>query len=338
MDPRIEPYVRASGLYYLTEMGYTRSDHRLLQALTERWRPETNTFHLRHGEMTITLQDVAILTGLPIDGKPVLSWLKETFSIVPDVELDDDILQQYARAYILFVLGSTIFADGTGNKIHACYLHLFRDFEDAGRYSWGAAALAHLYRALYRGSVLGERMSAGYFVPMQLWSWERLHVGRPSLHDPDFILGDRPLGARWQPYSGTYETLPPACMDHMELWTARVPLICFDIVEMHVPDRVARQFGWHQDIPSDVEAIDRVNRRGRQDVNWIVFHQTYIERWDQRLDHIHQFSHTRSSRRYMEWYWERTVRHITPPPPPQYHPGYVAPNSVRILNACYIFR
>ncbi|KAK1258772.1 hypothetical protein QJS04_geneDACA018713 [Acorus gramineus] len=143
--------------------------------------------------MTITLQDVAILTGLPIDGKPVtgitdhddwasvceellgvgppadkikggrifLSWLKETFSIVPDVELDDDILQQYARAYILFVLGSTIFADGTGNKIHACYLHLFRDFEDAGRYSWGAAALAHLYRALYRGSVLGERMSAG---------------------------------------------------------------------------------------------------------------------------------------------------------------------------------
>ncbi|KAK1257241.1 hypothetical protein QJS04_geneDACA023463 [Acorus gramineus] len=194
-------------------MGYTRSDHRLLQALTERWRPETNTFHLRHGEMTITLQDVAILTGLPIDGKPVtgitdhddwasvceellgvifLSWLKETFSIVPDVELDDDILQQYARAYILFVLGSTIFADGTGNKIHACYLHLFRDFEDAGRYSWGAAALAHLYRALYRGSVLGERIVTKDFVPMQLWSWERL----PSLHDPDFILGDRPLGAR----------------------------------------------------------------------------------------------------------------------------------------------
>ncbi|KAK1257617.1 hypothetical protein QJS04_geneDACA002452 [Acorus gramineus] len=139
--------------------------------------------------MTVTLQDVAVLTRLPIDGKPVtgitdcddwghvcedllgvgplaekikggriyLSWLKETFSIVPDIDLDDDILQQYARAYILFVLGSTIFADGTGNKIHACYLYLLRDLDDAGRYSWGAAALAHLYRALYKGSVLGER-------------------------------------------------------------------------------------------------------------------------------------------------------------------------------------
>ncbi|KAK1257899.1 hypothetical protein QJS04_geneDACA022003 [Acorus gramineus] len=128
------------------------------------------------------------------------------------------------------------------------------------------------------------------FRSMHLWSWERLHVRRPPLHDPDFVLGDRPLRARWkvtqrfdenssvliyyraqldyqlqsqviwQPYARTYETLPPACMDHMELWMARVPLICFDIVEMHVPDRVARQFGWHQDIPSDVEDVDRVNR------------------------------------------------------------------------------
>ncbi|KAK1276867.1 hypothetical protein QJS04_geneDACA012883 [Acorus gramineus] len=55
MDRRIEPYVRASGFDYLTQMGYTRLDHRLLQALKERWRPETNTFHMRHGEMTVTL-------------------------------------------------------------------------------------------------------------------------------------------------------------------------------------------------------------------------------------------------------------------------------------------
>lgn len=71
MDPRIEPYVRASGLYYLTQMGYTRVDRRLLTPLIERWRPETNTFHLRQGEMTITLEDVAVLTGLPIAGKAV---------------------------------------------------------------------------------------------------------------------------------------------------------------------------------------------------------------------------------------------------------------------------
>ncbi|CAN0917548.1 Protein MAIN-LIKE 2 [Linum grandiflorum] len=34
----------------------------------ECWRPETNTFHMYHGECSITLQDVAHLTGLPVTG------------------------------------------------------------------------------------------------------------------------------------------------------------------------------------------------------------------------------------------------------------------------------
>ncbi|CAN1144602.1 Serine/threonine-protein phosphatase 7 long form homolog, partial [Linum perenne] len=44
----------------------------LVTALLERWRPETNTFHLVQGEATITLEDVEILTGLPTQGLPVL--------------------------------------------------------------------------------------------------------------------------------------------------------------------------------------------------------------------------------------------------------------------------
>lgn len=45
-------------------------DAPLLTALTDRWRPETHTFHLPCGEMTITLQNVAMITGLPISGEP----------------------------------------------------------------------------------------------------------------------------------------------------------------------------------------------------------------------------------------------------------------------------
>ena len=42
-------------------------DSALIAALVERWRRETNTFHLPSGEMTITLEDVALLLGLAID-------------------------------------------------------------------------------------------------------------------------------------------------------------------------------------------------------------------------------------------------------------------------------
>ena len=42
-----------------------------LTALVDRWRPETHTFHLPCGEMTITLQDFTIITGLGIEGRPV---------------------------------------------------------------------------------------------------------------------------------------------------------------------------------------------------------------------------------------------------------------------------
>ncbi|CAI0401019.1 unnamed protein product [Linum tenue] len=46
-------------------------DCQLITALAERWRKETHCFNFREGEATSTLKDVAILTHMPIDGKPV---------------------------------------------------------------------------------------------------------------------------------------------------------------------------------------------------------------------------------------------------------------------------
>ena len=40
-------------------------------AMVDRWRPETYSFHLPCGEMTVTLEDAAVILGLPIRGQPV---------------------------------------------------------------------------------------------------------------------------------------------------------------------------------------------------------------------------------------------------------------------------
>ncbi|CAN0893372.1 Serine/threonine-protein phosphatase 7 long form homolog [Linum grandiflorum] len=40
-------------------------------AFIERWRPYPNTFHMYHGEMAITLEDVSFITGLLVHGAVV---------------------------------------------------------------------------------------------------------------------------------------------------------------------------------------------------------------------------------------------------------------------------
>ncbi|MQM17335.1 hypothetical protein Taro_050304 [Colocasia esculenta] len=104
-----------------------------------------------------------------------------------------------------------------------------------------------------------------------LWSWERLHVGCPDIvmHP---LAQDMPLGhkwnvlreeinnprhilrlyrseldhqedyqVRWEPYiSDILSILPVISKQGSNLWLSRVSLLCFSIVEMHVPDRVLR--------------------------------------------------------------------------------------------------
>ncbi|GAU25326.1 hypothetical protein TSUD_375890 [Trifolium subterraneum] len=61
--------VKASGLQPLLKTNYNNLDWGLLTAFTERWQPDTGTFHLPIGEVTITLDDVSCLLHIPITGK-----------------------------------------------------------------------------------------------------------------------------------------------------------------------------------------------------------------------------------------------------------------------------
>jgi len=61
--------LRESGLHDLVYLGYATVPHALLMTLCERWHPETSSFHMPLGEMTVTLDDVACLTHLQIEGR-----------------------------------------------------------------------------------------------------------------------------------------------------------------------------------------------------------------------------------------------------------------------------
>ncbi|VAH30007.1 unnamed protein product [Triticum turgidum subsp. durum] len=72
VDPLCRAALENLGFYQIAKMKKINVDKYLISALVERWRPETNTFHLPVGEMTVTLQDVSCLWELPIHGKPLI--------------------------------------------------------------------------------------------------------------------------------------------------------------------------------------------------------------------------------------------------------------------------
>ena len=158
-------------------------DWPLITCLVERWWPETHTFHVPVEEMTITLQDVAIILGLHIDGPAVtrtcvldvaalcgellrvtppadslrgsaisIRWLCQQLS-TPGPDADKVDLERSAHGFILALMGSFLFKDKKGVHVHLCFLLLLRDLTQTSTYSWDGAVLAHTYRELCRASL-----------------------------------------------------------------------------------------------------------------------------------------------------------------------------------------
>ena len=80
VDDRIVDIVKRVGLEGLYRTLCREIDHNLITAFVEQWRPETHTFHLPHGETTITLQDVEVLLGIPIDDEAIVGTIYMTWA------------------------------------------------------------------------------------------------------------------------------------------------------------------------------------------------------------------------------------------------------------------
>ena len=98
---------------------------------------------------------------------------------------------------------------------------------------------------------------------------------------------------------------------------ARVPLVCFCIVEHHHPDRVLRQFGLAQERPDNVVYNDRLHRidlRGKVEKNWMEEHEPYIISWNMRRQQLCRappnLGEMPRNHAYYEWYRPVTRKYI----------------------------
>ncbi|XP_020969254.1 serine/threonine-protein phosphatase 7 long form homolog [Arachis ipaensis] len=225
-NDRVEEHLRLTGFYHVSQIGVVQCQKALVNALIERWHPDTHTFHLSIGECAVTLEDVALILGLPTDGLLVTGMTMSSFEaleaecllqfgVAPrksdcrgscikltylrdlkeNLELTDEIsIQRYMRCHIMLLIGTILFGDKSGAGVHWKFLPLLRNFVSIGQYSWGAACLAHLYRALCRASRFNCKEIDGPLTLLLGWAWIRLPYLSPLPKEPRSF----PLANRWR--------------------------------------------------------------------------------------------------------------------------------------------
>ncbi|KAK9986427.1 hypothetical protein SO802_031378 [Lithocarpus litseifolius] len=323
VDNRVVGLIKALGLEGLLRIPGREIDHGLITALVERWWPETHTFHMLHGEVTITLQDVEVLLRLPVDGDAVTGSTQKEWENVCDEfpgfqpinqehkqlngqrilikrlleEIADplppnakeDQLHKYARCYILALLGDTIFMDKSGDR-----LHLMASDKKASQIGgclllvqyWAWARFPYLCPAVERGPPVGA-YGPPVRGPLSLkWVWVPNKKNGPAHIFRDKYREKIASMLPHQPYEAELEDLPPWCVAGRVVWTATVPLVCFHLVEKQTSDCVVRQFEMIQEIPRAVDTdtmLHAIDLRGKVSVDWIRKHAVHIVEWGNRL-------------------------------------------------------
>ncbi len=109
---------------------------------------------------------------------------------------DEATLLIHARAYILRLIGGSLFNNKSNSHVNLMFLPLLEDMRQVGQCSWGSACLSYLYRELCHGVDLETKDIFGALFILQIWAWERIKMVAPSLPDPA-LHDDAPLGSRY---------------------------------------------------------------------------------------------------------------------------------------------
>ncbi|KAL0006209.1 hypothetical protein SO802_013770 [Lithocarpus litseifolius] len=312
LDPRIAAYIKDVGLDGLLRVPNIDVDHALITALVERWRPETHSFHLPHGEMTITLQDMEVIMGVPVVGLPVVGFTR----MDKWADLYAELLGHRPPDRELGGRKNTAVMEGP--RVKAKWLEeRFRNPLPADATEMLMQQYARFYILEMLAGILfmdksGERhniMYLQFFNPIsngKNYSWgsaalisnmkvmfvlfARWKGAKITTEHPTHVLcayrvslaSLRPNQIVWEPYQNDLGSLPAYCTAGQHIWRSIVPLIHFWVVEGHHPERVLRQFGMKQGIPENVDTsieLHKITLQGKQDKNWAEEHARYIGLW-----------------------------------------------------------
>ncbi|GMY20196.1 protein MAIN-LIKE 1-like isoform X6 [Fagus crenata] len=214
IHPPIGAKIRAAGLgFFLDAISHHLTEHKdliLMCAMSERFWDTTNTFHLpKIGEMTLTPEDFTMISGLSfgghwlvmdheIEGKKKqlkeslgampqyvrgtsvkLTWLKSTFE---DKKPEDECnIDRCVRAFMLYLVG-TAFVPSTSSTVDLRFMASLWDVNSLNQYNWGGAAYATMFHYMAHFSRKKLKSLGGLLNVWEVWAYEYLHLGTPSLN------------------------------------------------------------------------------------------------------------------------------------------------------------
>ncbi|XP_039787309.1 serine/threonine-protein phosphatase 7 long form homolog [Panicum virgatum] len=186
---------------------------------------------------------------------PSKTWLLQFTPTQLDADADEYSVTRSLEAYLLWLFGYIMFNNTHGNSVDRILLPYAREIADAEDdlppYSWGSAILAATYRGLCDGcsKTDGEAIFSGCPLLLQLWSYERIAVGRPIVsQEPyhDILYGDDEEG--W-PIMGTLWNWRHRSWAHAQVrlaypdFVSELDMLTLEDViwESYTPEAVARR-------------------------------------------------------------------------------------------------
>ncbi|QHN99596.1 uncharacterized protein DS421_13g399240 [Arachis hypogaea] len=224
------------------------------------------------GECAVTLEDVAIILGLPTDGLPVTGMTVSSFEA-----LEAECLHQF----------------GVAPSVHWKFLPLLCDFESIGQYNWRSTYLAHLYRALCRTSRYDCKEIDGPLTLLLGWAWIRLPYLEPLPREPrSFSLANMSvetdaidilrlltLGRPWMIFRKA------RCVFIKEfVWVAYA-------VDRVDPDIIPPDIYMHSGVPHQEQNLNKAHGEvliGPKNLNWttVTTHSFWVMQWTNMYNHI----------------------------------------------------
>ncbi|XP_006598393.1 protein MAIN-LIKE 1-like [Glycine max] len=223
--PAIEGLVAGTGLSPLITCSVDTGDRGLLSSFVERWHWETSNFHLPVEELTITLDDVSSLLHLPVVGD---LHAFQPLHVDDAVQMLMDLLMvsaESARAETTQCRGPYVRLQWSATNVHDIYLEALCDLSMTERYTWGVAALVHMYNQLNDASISHSRQLGGYITLLQCWIYEHFPSVADSTADQDYDK-DSLRACRWIAMKKTVKSIrTPAYRERLD--RLRIPDVCW---------------------------------------------------------------------------------------------------------------